>query len=130
MQKEGLPSSTQAISFSSYPRHPICDVLSSIQKQMTEAISKIVLFEQSPYSDWNDTPELLDVEYLPLPTKSLYFKPKRGNPLSRKKHSQFVLTALYAPINEQKQSPNKGSTSVEESGLFLFDDGDDNLDIF
>jgi phenylalanyl-tRNA synthetase alpha subunit len=51
MQKEGLPSSTQAISFSSYPRHPICDVLSSIQKQMTEAISKIVLFEQSPYSD-------------------------------------------------------------------------------
>jgi hypothetical protein len=99
--KEGFTVNEQLLSYSSYPRHPMCDILVDISNEMTEVISKIVLFESSPFLDWDDTPELLDVEYLPLPTKGLYFSPKRGNPLSRKKHSQFVLTAYFNKGEDQ-----------------------------
>lgn len=121
MLKEGLPVSTQTISFNNYPRHPICDVLSNISKQMTDVISEIVLFEDSPFTDYHETPELLDVEYLPLPTKGLYFSPKRGNPLATRKHSQFVLSALF---NIQKGKLATVPTSVQpnSSDLLFADD--------
>lgn len=130
MRKEGLPVGVQTVSFKSYPRHPMCEVLSSIQHKMTEAISEIVLFEHSSFSDWSDTPELLDVEYLPLPTKGLYFSPKRGNPLSRKKHSQFVLSAIYLSQQVKKVEASIDSSKIDETSLFLFDDSTDDWDTF
>jgi hypothetical protein len=41
-------------------------------------------------------PELLEVEYLPLPNKPLFFQPRKSSTLLyRKKHSQFVLEAFF-----------------------------------
>jgi hypothetical protein len=41
-----------------------------------------------------------------------------------------VLTALYAPINEKNKEVNKDSVLTVETDLFLFDDNNDDFDIF
>jgi hypothetical protein len=65
--------------------------------QQGEALYKVLgLTMDADPDDPSTWPELLEVEYLPLPNKPLFFQPRKSSTLLyRKKHSQFVLEAFY-----------------------------------
>jgi hypothetical protein len=72
--------------------HPIVWAIN----QQGEALYEVLgLTMEADPNDPDTWPDLYEVEYMPLPNKPLYFKPKRGNPHFRKKHSQFILEAFY-----------------------------------
>lgn len=77
--------------------HPIVWALNQQGEDLYRVLGLTMEADPNEPSTW---PELDEVEYMPLPTRSLYFKPKRGNPIFRKKHSKFVLEALYKSTSE------------------------------
>jgi len=96
LRQAGVAYSDMLIGYSSNFYHPIIHALNNTGMSMYEVLPILESIEERLVEgEILELPELMSVEYLPLPYQNAYFeRPGERNPERLRKHSQLVLTAM------------------------------------